>query len=119
MIWPCRAPASRTATCSPRLCAVSCQLDDYSVLRNHGLWANGTIQYLTDGRDKDKPFCFVVSFFDPHHGFGSPPEYRARYDAEKLPRPITSDLSTMPAVYTDASKASYVGKDRGFRECTP
>ncbi|SEE29083.1 sulfatase family protein [Ruania alba] len=77
-----------------------------------------TIEYLTTGREKNKPFCFVVNFFDPHHGFGSPPEYRAQYDAASIPRPVTSDLSTKPAVYTDASKSSYAGSSRGFVDHT-
>ncbi|WP_420115142.1 sulfatase [Pseudactinotalea sp.] len=78
-----------------------------------------TIDFLASGRDRDKPFCFIVNFFDPHHGFGSPAEYRDRYDADALPRPITSDLSTKPPIYTEASQASYAGADRGFVDYAP
>lgn len=34
-----------------------------------------TIEFLTGGREADKPFCFIANFFDPHHGFGAPKEY--------------------------------------------
>lgn len=76
------------------------------------------VDYLRSARDKSKPFCFVVNFFDPHHGFGAPDEYRARYDADTLPPPITSDLATKPEVYTEASIASYAGTAPGFRDYT-
>lgn len=95
-------------------------IDTLPAEQHYSRWiGEETIEYLTSGRDGDKPFCFVVNFFDPHHGFGSPPEYRATYDAESLPSPVTSDLSTKPAVYTDASISSYAGNDRGFVDHTP
>lgn len=78
-----------------------------------------TIEFLTSTRDPDKPFCFVVNFFDPHHGFGAPAAYPERYDADALPRPVTSDLSTKPPIYTEASRASYAGADRGFVDYSP
>lgn len=79
-----------------------------------------TISYLTEDRDKDKPFCFVVNFFDPHHGFGAPPEFRDRYDADALPRPVggTDDLDDKPAIYREASQRSYAGSLPGFAEHT-
>lgn len=76
------------------------------------------IEFLQKTRDQDKPFCFIVNFFDPHHGFGAPPEYRALYDAASLPAPVTSedDLVTKPAIYTEASAKSYAGTAPGFQD---
>ncbi|UFU07808.1 sulfatase family protein [Ruania halotolerans] len=94
-------------------------IDTLPTEQHYSRWiGEETIEYLTTGREKDKPFCFVVNFFDPHHGFGSPPEYRGRYDAQALPGPIHSDLSTKPAIYSEASKKSYAGASRGFAEHT-
>lgn len=78
------------------------------------------IEYLRTGRDPDKPFCFVVNFFDPHHGFGAPREYRERYDAEALPRPVggPDDLDDKPAIYREASARSYAGSLPGFQDYT-
>ncbi|UFU03000.1 sulfatase-like hydrolase/transferase [Ruania suaedae] len=77
-----------------------------------------TIEFLTSTRDRSAPFCFIANFFDPHHGFGAPPEYRDRYDAGALPAPVTSDLSTKPAIYSDASRESYAGALPGFTDYT-
>ncbi|SDD99454.1 Arylsulfatase A [Auraticoccus monumenti] len=69
-------------------------------------------------RERGQPFCLVANFFDPHHGFGSPPEYRARYCAETLPPPSTvpDELADKPAVWTEASRRSSAGRARGFAE---
>lgn len=82
--------------------------------------AQETIDFLTTGREPDRPFCFIANFFDPHHGFGAPAEYRARYEAARLPGPVGSEqeLATKPAVLTDYSKKSYAGTSPGFREYT-
>ncbi|WP_159623132.1 sulfatase-like hydrolase/transferase [Ruania rhizosphaerae] len=94
-------------------------IDNLPTEQHYSRWiGEETIEYLTTGREKDKPFCFVVNFFDPHHGFGSPSDYRASYDAQSLPAPVTSDLSTKPDIYTEASQRSYAGHDTGFAECT-
>ena len=76
------------------------------------------IEFLRTGRDADKPFCFVVNFFDPHHGFGAPAEYRDLYDADSLPRPVggPDDLEDKPAIYREASKKSYAGSLPGFED---
>ncbi len=82
--------------------------------------AEETISYLLEGRDPDKPFCLIANFFDPHHGFGAPAEYRERYDPETLPRPVTTtdELADKPAIYTEASIKSYAGTMPGFRDHT-
>lgn len=80
--------------------------------------AEETIDYLTESRRPDQPFFFIANFFDPHHGFGAPPEYLDRYDPEQLSRPVGSpaELATKPDIYTDASKESYGGHARGFAD---
>jgi arylsulfatase A-like enzyme len=82
--------------------------------------ADETIDFLTSARLDGKPFFFVANFFDPHHRFGAPPEYRERYDAAALPPPVTTDgeLESKPPVFTEASKRSYAGHARGFAEYT-
>jgi len=75
-----------------------------------------TIEFLEEGRDPDRPFFFVANFFDPHHGFGAPKEYRDRYDAARLNRPVTrqQELAGKPSMLTDASQRSYAGHARGY-----
>jgi arylsulfatase len=77
-----------------------------------------TIDCLRNSRKKDSPFCFIVNFFDPHHGFGAPAEYRELYDPEGLPSPVTSEdeLASKPPIYTEASIKSYAGRSAGFRD---
>lgn len=95
-------------------------IDRLPTAQHYSHWiGEETVEFLTNGRERDKPFCFIVNFFDPHHGFGAPAEYRDSYDAAALPRPVTSDLSTKPAIYTEASKASYAGVARGFTDYSP
>lgn len=79
------------------------------------------IRYLREDRDVDKPFCFIVNFFDPHHGFGAPAEFRDRYDPSALPTPIggPDDLDDKPAIYREASAKSYAGTLPGFEDYSP
>lgn len=79
-----------------------------------------TVRFLREGRDRDRPFCFIANFFDPHHGFGAPQEYRDRYDPAALSAPVGSpeELAGKPAIYTQASIASYAGGQPGFRDFT-
>jgi arylsulfatase len=81
---------------------------------------NETIQFLRSGRERDKPFCFVANFFDPHHGFGAPKEYVDRYDPAVLSRPVTvtGELAGKPPIFSEASRRSYAGHARGFVEYT-
>ncbi|MFF0345776.1 sulfatase [Kribbella sp. NPDC004875] len=91
--------------------------DNLPTEAHYSRWiGNETIDYLRDSRDKDKPFCFVANFFDPHHGFGAPKEYLERYRAANLPRPVTreGELESKPAILTEASKESYGGHARGY-----
>nr|WP_239579070.1 sulfatase-like hydrolase/transferase [Microlunatus panaciterrae] len=79
-----------------------------------------TRRYLTSGRADNQPFFFIANFFDPHHGFGAPAEYLARYHPDSLSVPIGSaaELETKPDIYTEASKESYAGHARGFTDYT-
>lgn len=80
--------------------------------------AEETIEFLEHTRDPTKPFCLVANFFDPHHGFEAPPEFRDLYDASALPGPVTTpdELATKPPVYTLESQRSYAGQMAGFAE---
>ncbi|WP_419999554.1 sulfatase-like hydrolase/transferase [Streptomyces boninensis] len=80
-----------------------------------------TVEFLRTGRERDKPFCFIANFFDPHHGFGAPEEYLARYEPDALSRPVTTpdELASKPPIYTEASKESYGGHAKGYVAYTP
>ncbi|MGD7788807.1 sulfatase family protein [Propionibacteriaceae bacterium Y1700] len=95
--------------------------DEVPTEAHYSRWiGNETVEWLTTGRRRDQPFFFIANFFDPHHGFGAPTEYRDRYVAEDLSRPVTVDgeLDTKPSVHTEASQKSYAGHARGFAECS-
>jgi arylsulfatase len=96
-------------------------IDRLPVHQHYSHWvAQESIDFLTSARDAEKPFLLVANFFDPHHGFGAPAEFRDTYDAAALPPPVTSpdDLATKPDVYTEASIRSYAGAAPGFRDFT-
>ncbi|MDN5655549.1 MAG: sulfatase-like hydrolase/transferase, partial [Kocuria sp.] len=83
--------------------------------------AEETIEFLAHTRDRDKPFCFIANFFDPHHGFETPERFRAMYDPQSLPRPVTveDELETKPPIYRQESAKSYAGHMPGFDDHTP
>jgi arylsulfatase len=102
-------------------CAGEAGWDTLPTEAHYSRWiGDETIDFLASARQDGKPFFFVANFFDPHHGFGAPPEYRARYDAAALPPPVAADgeLESKPPVFTEASKRSYAGHARGFAEYT-
>ncbi|MDP9372441.1 MAG: sulfatase-like hydrolase/transferase [Chloroflexota bacterium] len=80
-----------------------------------------TIDFLRQGRRADRPFFLMANFYDPHHPFVAPPEYRDRYDPAALPRPIggPDDLADRPPILAAASRKSYAGIARGFAEYSP
>lgn len=82
---------------------------------------NETIDFLTSARLQDRPFFFIANFFDPHHSFGAPKEYRDRYLAEQLSRPKTVDgeLDSKPPVLAEASRESYGGHAPGYTTYSP
>lgn len=67
--------------------------------------ANETISFLRTDRRAEQPFFFIANFFDPHHGFGAPPEYMVRYAPDDLPPMNTRDgaLEDKPEIQTLAS----------------
>lgn len=77
-----------------------------------------TIDFLRDGRDRNKPFCFIANFFDPHHPFGAPKEYLDRYDPDLLSKPVTKagELAEKPAIHSVATQRSDAGYERGYQE---
>ncbi|WP_031464468.1 sulfatase-like hydrolase/transferase [Sciscionella sediminilitoris] len=81
---------------------------------------NETVEFLTEGRERGKPFCFIANFFDPHHGFGAPKEYLDRYRPETLAPPITrpGELDGKPEILREASRESYAGHERGYTDYT-
>jgi arylsulfatase A-like enzyme len=79
--------------------------------------ADRTIAFMTDGdRPQGQPFFVIANFFDPHHPFGAPPEYRARFDADAIPPPIgyPGELDGKPAAQRTYSRTSYAGLAPGF-----
>lgn len=80
--------------------------------------AERTIDFLRRGRRSDQPFFWMANFFDPHHAFGAPEAYLARYGDLQLPDPVTrpGELDSKPAAQRAASEKSYAGYAPGFLE---
>ena len=82
--------------------------------------ADRAIDFITTPRD-DQPFFLVANFFDPHHPFGVPQEYRDRINADDIGPPHIRDgeLAEKPTRQTDYSRTSYGGEAPGFQDYTP
>lgn len=97
-------------------------MDVLPVDAHYSHWiAEEVISFINDdSRDDDQPFYFMANFFDPHHPFGAPAEFRALYDADSLAAPIGSidELSEKPSVQREYSEKSYGGHAPGFAEYT-
>jgi arylsulfatase A-like enzyme len=107
--WPVRTSARRRAQGFP-----------LGTRAESSRWiADETIDFLQSSREADEPFCFIANFFDPHHGFGAPEEYRRKYDDVDIPPPMTRDgeLDGKPEIFTDAS-TSWIGRARGYADHT-
>ena len=79
--------------------------------------AERSIAFIAEpARAVDQPFFLIANFFDPHHPFGAPGEYRRRFDAAAIAPPVGSqeELLNKPAVQREYSKASYAGQAPGF-----
>lgn len=77
------------------------------------------INFLQDNRrDDDQPFFLIANFFDPHHPFGAPQEFRDLINADDIPPPIHADgeLASKPDVQAAYSEASYGGAAPGFQD---
>jgi arylsulfatase len=96
--------------------------DDMPTEAHYTRWvAEETIEFLGRTRDPEKPFFLWANFFDPHHPFVAPAEYRARYDAAALPAPLgeEGELASKPPILSEASEKSYAGHARGYAEHSP
>ncbi|MDE0112791.1 MAG: sulfatase-like hydrolase/transferase [Albidovulum sp.] len=84
--------------------------------------AERAIAFIGDvERDDGQPFFLIANFFDPHHPFGAPEEFRALIDGDAIPPPIREEgeLDRKPDVQRAYSKKSYGGHAPGFAEYTP
>jgi len=82
--------------------------------------ADCALEFIDHLREDGEPFCLVANFFDPHHPFGAPQEFRDLIDSDAIPSPNTRDdeLSNKPAQQTFYSEKSYAGVAPGFKEYT-
>ena len=78
------------------------------------------MSFISHPRDPNESFCLVANFFDPHHPFGAPQEFRNKIDSDAIPAPHTRDdeLSSKPSEQTFYSKTSYAGVAPGFKDYT-
>ncbi len=81
--------------------------------------ADRAIHFIEDeegARESNQPFFLIANFFDPHHPFGAPEEFRKLFDAETIPGPIQTkgELDTKPDVQTLYSEKSMGGNAPGF-----
>ena len=82
--------------------------------------AERAIDFINHPREDGESFCLVANFFDPHHPFGAPQEYRDKIDSDAIPEPNTRDgeLQNKPLQQTAYSEKSYSGTAPGFQEYT-
>ncbi|MDE0303543.1 MAG: sulfatase-like hydrolase/transferase [Albidovulum sp.] len=82
--------------------------------------AERAIDFINHSRDEGERFCLIANFFDPHHPFGAPREFRDKIDADAIPTPNTreGELKNKPREQQWYSEKSYSGNAPGFREYT-
>ncbi|WP_223423119.1 sulfatase family protein [Tateyamaria pelophila] len=82
--------------------------------------AERAIDFISHDRAKSKPFFLMASFFDPHHSFGAPQEFRDMIDADAIPEPNTKpgELDEKPKDHRACSEKSYSGTAPGFQDYT-
>ena len=82
--------------------------------------ADRASDFIKHSREDNKNFCLVANFFDPHHPFGAPQEFRDLIDADAIAPPNTcaDELSNKPPEQTFYSKTSYAGVAPGFQDYT-
>ncbi|MAQ44394.1 MAG: hypothetical protein CL812_00810 [Confluentimicrobium sp.] len=82
--------------------------------------AERSIDFIETQRNPAEPFFLLANFFDPHHPFGAPEEFRAKIDASKIPPPKRreGELAEKPARQTAYSEKSYAGAAPGFVDYT-
>ncbi len=83
--------------------------------------AERAIAFIGDQeRDDGQPFFLMANFFDPHHPFGAPEEFRALIDSDAISPPIREEgeLDRKPDVQRAYSQKSYGGHAPGFAKYT-
>ncbi len=82
--------------------------------------AQRAIDFIKHPRHNDQPFFLAANFFDPHHPFGAPQEFRDMIDADAIPAPTTrpNELQNKPPEHEAYSKKSYSGTAPGFQDYT-
>lgn len=96
-------------------------IDYVPVEAHYSHWvAERAIEFINHPREGGENFCLIANFFDPHHPFGAPQEFRDKIDADAIPAPNTrkDELSNKPAIQDFYSETSYGGTAAGFREYT-
>ncbi|MGB7319591.1 MAG: sulfatase-like hydrolase/transferase, partial [Planktotalea sp.] len=78
------------------------------------------IDFITHERANAEPFFLTANFFDPHHSFGAPQEFRDLIDANAIPVPVTKpgELDEKPKDHRAYSEKSYSGTSPGFQDYT-
>lgn len=76
------------------------------------------IDFITHPRGENEPFFLMANFFDPHHSFGAPQEFRDLIDADAIPDPVTKpgELDEKPRDHRAFSEKSYSGTAPGFQD---
>jgi arylsulfatase A-like enzyme len=82
--------------------------------------AERAIDFIEHPRDAKEPFFLMANFFDPHHSFGAPQEFRDMIDADAIPAPTTKtgELDEKPAPHRAYSEKSYSGTAPGYQDYT-
>jgi len=83
--------------------------------------AERAIDFIGHARKAGEPFFLMANFFDPHHSFGAPQEFRDMIEADAIPAPNTrpGELDNKPAPQRAYSEKSYGGTAPGFQDYTP
>lgn len=96
-------------------------IDHVTAEAHYSHWvAQRAIDFIETDRLDGKPFFLMANFFDPHHSFGAPEEFRNLIDADAIPQPITrpGELQEKPAAHMAFSRKSYSGTAPGFQDYT-
>lgn len=82
--------------------------------------AERAIDFIEHPRNDQEPFFLMANFFDPHHSFGAPQEFRDMIDADAIPAPNTKpgELDEKPSDHRAYSEKSYSGTAPGFQDYT-
>jgi len=82
--------------------------------------AERAIDFINHPRNDEQNFFLIANFFDPHHPFGAPQEFRDLIDAAAIPAPKTrvNELRDKPSAHEAYSKKSYSGTAPGFQDYT-